>query len=159
MVGALLAASSAGAAIGAVLYVVVLVFEIAALWKVFTKADEPGWWAIIPIANIIILLKIVGRPWWWIILWIIPIVNIVIAIIVVIDWAKSYGKSGGFAVGLFFLGFIFVPILGFGSATYVGPAGKKGALAPAGGYPPAPAPGSPPQAPPDPGAPPAGPTA
>jgi hypothetical protein len=154
MVGALLAASSGAAGIIAIVYVVILVFEIAALWKVFTKAGEPGWWAIIPIANIVILLKVVGRPWWWVILWLIPIVNIIIAIFVVIDFAKSYGKSGGFAVGLFFLGFIFVPILGFGPARYLGPAGK-GQVPPGGGY--APAPG---QAPPAPGTPPpAGPPA
>ena len=151
MFGALEAASSAGGVIFAIIYLAVIVLEIAALWIVFTKAGEPGWWAIIPIANIIILLKIVGRPWWWVILWLIPIVNIIIAIFVVIDWAKSYGKGGGFAVGLFFLGFIFVPILAWGPATYLGPAGKGGASG-AGGY--GQAPGFPPPA-----APPAAPTA
>ena len=80
-----------------------------------------------PIYNLYILLKIVGRPGWWLILWIIPFVGIIIAIIVCIDTAKAYGKGGGFAVGLIFLGFIFIPILGFGPATYVG-TGNKTAL-------------------------------
>ena len=102
-------------------YLVVVIFEIAALWKVFAKAREPGWAAIIPIYNTIILLKICGRPWWWFILLLIPIVNIVMLILVLIDLSKTFGKSGAFAVGLFFLGFIFIPILGFGSASYQGP--------------------------------------
>ena len=52
----------------------------------------------------------------------IPCVNIVVAVIVWIDVAKSFGKSELFGLGLAFLGFIFIPILGFGSAQYVGPA-------------------------------------
>jgi uncharacterized membrane protein YhaH (DUF805 family) len=67
-------------------------------------------------------LKIVGRPGWWLVLFIIPFVNIVIWIIVAIDLAKSFAKSTGFAIGLIFLDFIFIPILGFGSAEYAGPA-------------------------------------
>ena len=68
------------------------------------------------------LLKIVGRPGWWLILYFIPIVNIIVWIIVAIDLAKSFAKSTAFAVGLIFLAFIFIPILGFGPARYVGPA-------------------------------------
>ena len=124
MSAGLLASSgtAAGIAIGGVVYVAIIVFEIAALWQVFVKAGEAGWKAIIPIWNTLIILKIIGRHWWWIILFIIPIVNLIVWIIVVYDWAKSFAKGAGFAVGLFFLSFIFVPILGFGSARYVGPA-------------------------------------
>lgn len=119
---ALLLASSAGTGILVVVYIVVIIFEIAALWQVFVKAGEAGWKAIIPIWNTLIILKIVGRHWWWIFLFIIPIVNIIAWIIVALDWSKSYAKGVGFGIGLFFLNFIFVPILGFGSARYVGPA-------------------------------------
>jgi Family of unknown function (DUF5684) len=118
----LLASSSAGVGILVIVYIAVIVFEIAALWQVFVKAGEAGWKAIIPIWNTLIILKIIGRHWWWIILLIIPIVNIVVLAIVAYDWARSFGRGAGFAVGLFFLSFIFVPILGFGSATYTGPA-------------------------------------
>jgi Family of unknown function (DUF5684) len=120
----LFASSGAGAgiAIGVIVYVAVIVFEIAALWRVFVKAGEAGWKAIIPIWNTLIILKIIGRHWWWIILFIIPVVNLIVWIIVAYDWAKSFNKGAGFAVGLFFLSFIFVPILGFGSARYAGPA-------------------------------------
>ena len=108
-----------------IVYLAIVVFFIAAYWRIFTKAGEAGWKAIIPIWNIIVLLRIIGRPWWWILLFLIPIVGIVIGIIMYIDLAKSFGKGGGFAVGLILLGFIFIPVLGFGSATYVGPAASS----------------------------------
>ena len=95
---------------------------IVAMWKVFTKAGQPGWASIIPIYNLDIWCKIVGRPWWWILLMLIPFVNFIIAIILCIDLAKSFGKGVGFGLGLALLGFIFWPILGFGSAQYQGPA-------------------------------------
>ena len=94
---------------------------LAGIWKVYTKAGQPGWASLIPIYNLYILLKIVGKPAWWILLFFIPVVNLVIAIIVAIEIAKAFGKSAGFGVGLAFLGFIFYPILGFGEATYQGP--------------------------------------
>ena len=66
----------------------------------------------------LVLLMIAGRPAWWIILYFIPLVNFIVAIIVNIDIAKNFGKDAAFGLGLAFLGFIFYPILGFGSATY-----------------------------------------
>jgi len=123
--GALLASSGAVfGVIGGIVYVAVIVFEIAALWMVFVKGGRPGWAAIIPIYNIYVMIKVAGRPGWWWILFIVPLVNIVIAIIVYLDLAKSFNRSTGFGVGLFFLSFIFIPILGFGPATYVGPGGR-----------------------------------
>jgi hypothetical protein len=98
----------------------ILVLIIAGFWKVFTKAGHPGWAAIIPIYNVYILLQIAGRPGWWLLLFLIPLVNVVIAILVAIDVAKAFGKGVGFGLGLAFLGFIFYPILGFGSDTYTG---------------------------------------
>ena len=102
---------------------------IVAMWKVFTKAGQPGWASIIPIYNIYIWCKIVGRPWWWILLMLIPFVNFIVCIILCIDLAKSFGKGVGFGIGLALLGIIFFPILGFGSAQYQGPA--AGGLTPA----------------------------
>ena len=99
----------------------VALLVIVAMWKVFTKAGQPGWASIIPIYNIYIWCKIVGRPWWWILLMLIPFVNFIILIILSIDMAKSFGKGVGFGLGLAFLGIIFLPILGFGSAQYHGP--------------------------------------
>ncbi len=116
-----LAQSSGGGAAGliiVVIYLALIVVMIAGLWKMFVKAGQPGWAAIIPIYNIYILTKIVNRPAWWIILFFVPIVSIVISIIVMLDLAKSFGKSVAFAVGLILLGPIFICILGFGSAQY-----------------------------------------
>lgn len=114
-----------GGLIGLVFFVfwlAVLVAVIAGCWKMFVKAGQPGWAAIVPIYNIYCLCKIVGRPGWWVLLFLIPFVNVVIAFIISIDLAKSFGKSVAFAVGLFFLSAIFYCILGFGSAQYQGPA-------------------------------------
>ena len=99
-----------------------IVFLIAAIWRVFTKAGQPGWAAIVPIYNVYVLLKIVGKPAWWLILCFIPLVNFIIAIIIALELAKVFGKGAGFGIGLVFLGFIFYPILGFGDATYQGSA-------------------------------------
>ena len=103
---------------------IVVVIMVAAMWQMFAKAGQPGWAAIIPIYNYIVMLRIIGKPWWWILLFLIPLLNIVIGIMVVLELAKSFGKGTGFAIGLLFLGFIFYPILGFGSARYVGPGGR-----------------------------------
>jgi len=100
------------------IYLAIIVLVIAGVWKVFVKAGQPGWACIIPIYNAYILLKIAGRPGWWLLLYLVPLVNLVIAIIVAIDVAKAFGKGAGFGLGLAFLCFIFYPILGFGSATY-----------------------------------------
>ncbi|MDI1311769.1 DUF5684 domain-containing protein [Prosthecobacter sp.] len=97
-----------------------LVFLIVSVWKVYTKAGEPGWACIVPIYNVIVYLKISGKPLWWIILFFIPFVNIIIALLVSIGLAKNFGKGGGFGVGIFLLGFIFMPILAFGDARFVG---------------------------------------
>ncbi len=106
---------------------VILLFELAlivavlaGLWATFAKAGKPGWAAIVPIYNIIVLLEIAKRPLWWIVLFIIPFVNFIAAIIVSLDVAKNFGKSGAFGVGLALLPFIFYPILGFGSDRYQG---------------------------------------
>ena len=99
----------------------IALFLVVAMWKVFTKAGQPGWASIIPIYNVYVWCKIVGRPWWWILLVLIPFVNFIIAIILCVDLAKSFGKGVGFGIGLALLGIIFLPILGFGSAQYQGP--------------------------------------
>jgi len=97
-------------------WLVIAALMIVSMWKVFEKAGEPGWAAIIPIYNYIVLLKIAGRPVWWLLLLI--IVFPIIWIIISIDVAKRFGKGTGFGLGLAFLPFIFYPILAFGDARY-----------------------------------------
>ena len=75
--------------------VAIFVLAILPLWVIFTKAGEEGWKAIIPIYNYYVLLKIVGRPGWWLLLYLIPLVNIVVLIIVMNDLSKSFGHGGG----------------------------------------------------------------
>lgn len=116
-------------AIGIILLLAFLVFIIAAMWKVFEKAGQPGWAAIIPIYNIYIMTKIGGKPGIWTLFCIIPIVNYVFMIWLTNMISKSFGKDEGFTAGLIFLGFIFWPILGFGSAKYLGPFGDPAAFA------------------------------
>jgi|KBSSwiS6_1023812.scaffolds.fasta_scaffold01020_2 hypothetical protein len=106
----------------------VAVFIYAAQWKIFVKAGQPGWAAIIPIYNIYILTKITGKPGIWTLLCFIPIVNFVIIIWLYNMLSKSFGKDEGFTVGLLLLGIIFFPILGFGSAKYLGPYGNPEAF-------------------------------
>jgi hypothetical protein len=102
----------------------IIVLGIVSGWKVFTKANKPGWAVLIPIYNVYVLTQIVGRPWWFILLLLIPLVNIIVGIVLSIDLAKSFGKGAGFGLGLALLGFIFYPILAFGSATYKGPSAR-----------------------------------
>jgi len=94
----------------------ILVF--ASIWKIFTKAGKPGWAAIIPIYNFIILLEIVDKPIWWILLCLLPFVNVIAAIIIYIELAKKFGKDALFGIGLLLLPIVFFPILAFGSARY-----------------------------------------
>lgn len=119
-----------------ILYLALIVVMLASYWKLFAKAGKPGWASIVPIYNIIVLLEIVGRPLWWIILLLIPCVNIVVGIMVTLDFAKSYGKSVGFAIGLLLLPFIFLPMMAFSDETdYEGPAAGEGSYTPQGrGY-------------------------
>jgi uncharacterized membrane protein YhaH (DUF805 family) len=117
---------SDGGGIASLLFIVfflaVVVAQIAGLWLTFSKARQPGWAAIVPIYNTYIMLKVAGRPGWWLLLYVIPIVSLYPAIQVPIDIAKSFGKGTGFGLGLVFLPFVFFPLLGFSDAQYQGPA-------------------------------------
>ena len=113
---------------GTWLFIVIVMFTIAiiniiAQWKIYSKAGKPGWAVLIPFYNIIVLLEIVGKPIWWLFLFLIPGVNLIFGIWVTNLLSKSFGKDEAFTVGLVLLGFIFYPILGFGDAKYQGPAG------------------------------------
>lgn len=116
--------SDAGGVIGLIGLVLMLAFVvllIASMWKVYTKAGQPGWTAIIPIYNTFVLLRIIGKPWWWFIGLLIPLVNFVVAILLGVETARVFGKGIGFAIGLILLPFIFLPMLAFGGATYTRP--------------------------------------
>lgn len=110
-----------GTAVGAgvmMLYIALILISVIGMWKLFTKAGKPGWACIIPIYNMIVLLEIAGKPIWWIILFFIPIVNVVISILMYVGIAERFGRGVGTALGLIFFPIIFMMILGFGSAEY-----------------------------------------
>jgi len=117
-------AASAIGGVGLILYLGIIVLLIASIWKIFTKAGKPGWAAIIPIYNFIVLLEIINKPVWWIVLILVPFVNLVIVIIMYLELAKVFGKSAGFGIGLVLLGIVFFPMLAFGDATYQGAGGS-----------------------------------
>ena len=104
-----------------VLMVAIGVFLIASLWITVDKAGRPGVSQIIPIWNYIELVRISGKPLWWVLILVVPIVNFIVLIIVYNEIAKAFGKDAGFTVGLILLPFIFWPILAFGNATYTAP--------------------------------------
>ncbi|MDX1429464.1 MAG: DUF5684 domain-containing protein [Rhodothermales bacterium] len=106
---------------GFTLILAIVLVTIAAVWRVYEKAGQPGWAALIPVYNMYVILNIVGRPAWWLILLFVPIINVVIWVIVYADLAKSFGKSPLFGLGLMMLNMIFFPILAFGEARYHGP--------------------------------------
>lgn len=128
--------AAAGIGIFMLVFLVVMlaiaVLTIIGMWKCFSKAGRPGWAAIIPFYNAYIIIDIAGKPSWWIIWFILPvlpipfinsilsIVLLVFEFIILIEFARKYGRSAGFGVGLVLLSFIFFPILGFGSSEYIG---------------------------------------
>lgn len=111
-----------GGLVAALIGLVIALILIISLWKIFTKAGQPGWAAIVPIYNIIVLLQILGKPLWWIVLMFIPFVNFIVGILLAISLAERFGKSAAYGIGIAFLGIIFLPMLAFGDARYRGPA-------------------------------------
>lgn len=98
----------------------ICIFMIAAMWRVFTKAGQPGWGCLIPFYNVCLMLNIAGKPGWWLVFFFIPVISIVVQIVMLIDIAGNFGRGGWFAAGLIFLPMIFFPILAFGESVYIG---------------------------------------
>lgn len=113
-------AASIGEIIGGLIPLALVALALVSLWKVFEKAKQLGRACIVPIYNIVIMLKIAGKPIWWIVLMFIPLANFIVAVLVGIAIAEKFGKGAGFGLGLTFLGIIFFPILAFGDAEYSG---------------------------------------
>ena len=102
-------AAAAGMGLGMmIIWLAVVLLMVISMWKVFVKAGKPGWAAIVPLYNIIVMIQIAQKPLWWIIIY--PFI--------VFPLAGKFGKGAGFGLGLLILPFIFWPMLAFGSATY-----------------------------------------
>lgn len=104
-----------------VFQLIVYVLSIVAMWRLFEKAGEAGWKCIIPIYSTYILFKIVTGNGWKMLFLLIPLFDIVYAIIFLFKLARAYGKGTGFGFGLLFLSTIFLLILGLGDSQYMGP--------------------------------------
>ncbi len=110
----------------AFVFIAIAVVVIVGVWKTFAKAGQPGWAVLVPIYNIIVLLRVAGLPWYWVFAPFVAIIPILgwIAYIVWIVWihhriSTRFGQGVGFTIGLTLLGPIFWLILGFGSSKYV----------------------------------------
>ena len=114
------AAASSVATAYIIFAIIYYVLTIVAMWKIFAKAGEPGWAAIIPFYNYYVLFKITWGQGLMFLLLLIPCVNIVIAILTSVKLGKAFGKSGAFIAGLIFLSFIFELILAFDNSEYLG---------------------------------------
>lgn len=120
-VDAVSGAAAAGLGIGSMFMSLLLyLFYGYCLFKIFKKAGrEDAWAAFIPIYNAVVMLDIVKKPIWWIILFLIPFVNLYAAWVINDRLAKGFAKETPlYTILLFFLGFIFIPVLGLGSDTY-----------------------------------------
>lgn len=102
---------------GFVLYAIIIIACIASIWTLYEKAGKPGWAAIIPIYNQVVMIEIIGKPWYWILLMFIPLVNVIIGIWSLNLFIKSFGKSEGYTIGTILLPFIFLPLLAFSKDT------------------------------------------
>jgi hypothetical protein len=108
-----------GAEMTLLLITLFVVIPIASYWKLFEKAEQPGWAAIIPLYNLIVLMKIVDKPWYWSLFCCIPYIGFVWAI-----WSnnllvKRFGKTEFFTIGVLLLPPVFLPILAFGNTEYI----------------------------------------
>lgn len=110
---------------------IVSIFFVVTYWKIFTKAGQPGWAAIVPIYNLYVMMVIVSRMGIvWFVLCFVPIVWFVPPLVLPFKMAEAFGKSAGFGVGLLLLPVVFLPMLAFGSATWVGAAPADGNVVP-----------------------------
>ena len=101
-----------------VIWLIFAVLVIIGGWKMLVKADRPGWGIIIPFYNTYLLCKVAGRPGWWLILFFIPIVNIVIMLIVSLGIAENFGHGVGYGILIWLFAPIMYLVLGFGGDTY-----------------------------------------
>ena len=115
------------AIVGVVFIVLPVVLLVIPTWRIYVKAGEPGWSAIVPLFSQYTLCTVVGRPVWWLIWLLIPYVNFVFWLIFAMDLARVFSRSKGFGIGIWLLPFVFLPILGYGSAEYTAPTGVSAA--------------------------------
>lgn len=108
-------------AILGILTLIITILVIVGLWMMFTKAGKPGWYSLIPILNVVALIDIAGKPWWWIFGFFIPFVNVVVIVLILHGISRGFGQDWLFTVGMIFLTPIMYMVLGFGNYQYSRP--------------------------------------
>lgn len=118
---AITAASAGFLIVGYIVLLALCVLVLVANWRIYTKAGRPGWAAIVPFYNMYCLFDMALGNGWLFLLTFVPCVGVVMNIVMYVKLSQAFGMSGAFAVGLIFLPYVFLPILGFGDAEYIGP--------------------------------------
>ena len=112
-------AAAAASTTTSLVILAIVVLLIAAMWKVFERAGEPGWAVLVPIYNLYILCRIAGMSGWWVLVALIPLVSIIFVFASSIGIAQRFGKGVGYGIGLALLPFIFWPMLAWGDSAPV----------------------------------------
>lgn len=130
-----------GFAIGVLIFIalislVISVLYIIGTWKMYKKAGEHGWAAIVPGYNLYVLMKIAKLPWFhFVIVLVLAVITglasenetieaicgigiVVYSFVTYIRASKAFGKGAGFGVFTTFFPYIGTMILGFGSSKY-----------------------------------------
>lgn len=107
--------------VATIIELIIVVVLLIALWKIYEKGGEKGWKALIPFYNVYIEFKLFWGNGWMFLLTLIPIVNVVVQIMLLHKMSKAFGHGIGFTLGLIFLPYIFLAILGFNGDEYLGP--------------------------------------
>lgn len=109
----------------ALFYLAILALMIVCMWRIFSKAGKPGWASLVPIYNLYVMFEITWGKGILFLLLLVPFVNFVISIMTCFKLARAFGKGTGFALGLLFFGVVFLPVLAFGGASYIGADGSR----------------------------------
>lgn len=104
---------------------ILLIFRIGVTigyWKLFEKANVEGWKSLIPIYSEYWLIKIVGKPIYWVLYLFIPILNIFTFYVLIFDLLRCFGKNSLMSQFLIiFIGPVYIPYIGFKKdVTYLG---------------------------------------
>lgn len=96
------------------------ILAIAAQWKMYEKAGEPGWACIVPFYSNYVLYKITLGNGWLFLTILLPIVGLVFYIMMLIQLAKSFGRSTPFVLATVFFPNIMIYVYGLGEIEYIG---------------------------------------
>lgn len=115
-----------GAVAGLLLFLFFIIFvavviAVVSMWKLFTKAGKPGWAAIVPIYNLMVMAEISGKPSWWGLLVLVPFANIVFSFWIMWLFVERFGKGPGFFIFYVLLPIVALPVLAFGKSQYQPP--------------------------------------